>query len=231
MAESTVSYEELGLWPDSVEKMFIFFLLEEAINGNTRYKWEAVTAEFNNQNGKSYSIQQIYDKYKRLKARFTAFTHLLGRPDMKHDINTNTFTGSKEAWSDAIKTYRRCGDFVNKGLAYYPLLKDPFLRDAPASTSQQVGATYADRLKNISKEAINGNTRYKWEAVTAEFNNQNGKSYSIQQIYDKYKRLKARFTAFTHLLGRPDMKHDINTNTFTGSKEAWSDAIKVWRLR
>nr|POF20496.1 hypothetical protein CFP56_68232 [Quercus suber] len=140
MAESTVNVAEVGLWPDSIEKKFIMFLLEEAINGNTRYKWEDVTVEFNNQNEKSYSVKQIQNKYRRLKARFTAFTHLLGRPDMKYDTNTNTFTGNALAWSNAIK-----------GLAYYPLLKELFLRGAPASSSQQVGATYVDKLKNISK--------------------------------------------------------------------------------
>nr|POE63965.1 l10-interacting myb domain-containing protein [Quercus suber] len=152
MAESTVSATEAGLWPDSIEKKFITFLLEEAINGKTPYKWEVVTVEFNNQNEKSYSSKQIQDKYKRLKGRFKAFTHLLGRPDMKYDTNTNTFTGSDMAWSNAIKVHSRCVDFRKKGMAYYPLLKELFLRGAPASSSQQVGATYVDKQKNISKD-------------------------------------------------------------------------------
>ena len=59
MAESSNTAADAKLWPDPIEKKFIHFLLEEAIKGNTLYSWRLVTDEFNEQSGKSYSLNQL----------------------------------------------------------------------------------------------------------------------------------------------------------------------------
>ena len=61
MAESSNVAADAKLWPDPIEKKFIFSLLEEAIKGNTPYNWRLVTDEFNEQSGKSYSLKQLQD--------------------------------------------------------------------------------------------------------------------------------------------------------------------------
>ena len=61
MAESFNAAADAKLWPDPIEKKFIHFLLEEAIKGNTPYSWRLVTDEFNEQSGKSYSLNQLQD--------------------------------------------------------------------------------------------------------------------------------------------------------------------------
>ena len=61
MAESSNAGADGKLWPDPIEKKFIHFLLEEAIKGNTSYSWRLVTDEFNEQSGKSYSLNHLQD--------------------------------------------------------------------------------------------------------------------------------------------------------------------------
>jgi len=100
---------DLKIWPTLVEKQFIDFLFEEAVKGNTPYGkmktdyWPFVIDEFNNQSRKSYSLSQIKENFKWLKKRYGAFSHLMGRIDMKYDPVTNIVTGSDAAWSDAVK--------------------------------------------------------------------------------------------------------------------------------
>ena len=73
------------LWPDTIEKKFILYLLEEAINGNTPFVWRHVAKVFNEQLGKNHSPKQLKDKHKRLKMKYEAFSHLISRSDMKYD--------------------------------------------------------------------------------------------------------------------------------------------------
>ena len=61
MAESSNAAADAKLWPDPIEKKFIFSLLEEAIKGNNPYNWRLVTDEFNEQSRKSYSLKQLQD--------------------------------------------------------------------------------------------------------------------------------------------------------------------------
>ena len=59
MTESSNAAADAKLWLDPIEKKFIHFLFEEAIKGNTPYSWRLVTDEFNEQSGKSYSLNQL----------------------------------------------------------------------------------------------------------------------------------------------------------------------------
>ena len=102
-AESSNAAADAKLWPDPIEKKFILFLLEEAINGNTPFDWQHVAKVFNEQSGKNHSPQQLKDKHKRLKMKYEAFSHLISRSDMKYDPATNTVTGNEMAWFNAVK--------------------------------------------------------------------------------------------------------------------------------
>ena len=83
MAEPSSNAGDAKLRPDATEIKFILFLLKEAVDGNAPYNWATVTDKFNDISEKSYSLKQISGKYSRLKKRYVAFTHLMGRDDMK----------------------------------------------------------------------------------------------------------------------------------------------------
>ena len=95
-------YEEL-------EHVLIEILLEEAqadhekiLNGIlTKDHVEAVTLLFNGRTGNDYNAMQISGKFKRLKKRYYAFSHLIRRSDVVWDSNRNRISGSKDAWAKA----------------------------------------------------------------------------------------------------------------------------------
>ena len=96
-AESSNAAGDAKLWPDPIEKKFILYLLEEAINGNTPFDWQHVAKVLNEQSGKNHSLQQPKDKHKRLKMKYEAFSHPISKSDMKYDqissaLSYNSFT-------------------------------------------------------------------------------------------------------------------------------------------
>ena len=96
-AESSNAAGDAKLWPDPIEKKFILYLLEEAINGKTPFDWQHVAKVLNEQSGKNHSPQQPKDKHKRLKMKYEAFSHLISKSDMKYDkissaLSYNSFT-------------------------------------------------------------------------------------------------------------------------------------------
>ena len=99
MAEPSSNADDAKLRLDATEIKFILFLLKEVVDGNAPYNWATVTDKFNDISEKSYSLKQISGKYSRLKKRYVAFTHLMGRDDMKYDYRTNTFKGKADAWA------------------------------------------------------------------------------------------------------------------------------------
>ena len=77
-------------WNEELEHVLIEILLEEAqadhekiLNGIlTKDHVEAVTLLFNGRTGNDYNAMQISGKFKRLKKRYYAFSHLIQRSDM-----------------------------------------------------------------------------------------------------------------------------------------------------
>ena len=97
-------------WNQELEKVFIEILLEEAQANQekirdgilTKEHAQAITLLFYDRTGKDYNAEQISGKFKRIKKRNYAFSHLIGRSDKEWDSNMNRVRGSKDAWAEAV---------------------------------------------------------------------------------------------------------------------------------
>ena len=76
-------------WPAPLEEKFIVTLIEETGKGNVhngiikKHCGQAVTDEFNNREGKHYSVDQVKGKLKPLKIKYNLFSRLIGRTNME----------------------------------------------------------------------------------------------------------------------------------------------------
>ncbi|KAK7840165.1 uncharacterized protein LOC111999922 isoform X3 [Quercus suber] len=190
MAE-TSNAADWKLWPAPLVEHFIVILLAEAGKGNVRSgiikrgHGQAITEEFNNRTGKHYSVEQIKGKLRRLRTKYNLFSQLIGMPGMGWDPNTNTVTGSDEAWLNATKSKSNYNGFRNKGLDHYGLLRQLFLTVAQTCSAQHSADDVDEQSSNPKgKQPAHTDASSRKKRKTVSFAPESKKTVDSAPVHD-----------------------------------------------
>ncbi|XP_027191487.1 L10-interacting MYB domain-containing protein-like [Cicer arietinum] len=120
---------ESKFWPDFVTKTFIDIMVDEVTKENMpngvfhARTWNSMTIRLNSITNRSFKMDQLKAKMRRLRAMYRKFYSLLQNTGFGWNAKTNTVTANEEVWRNYLQVHEKTSQFQKKGCDHYKLLE------------------------------------------------------------------------------------------------------------
>ncbi|PON93790.1 Myb/SANT-like domain containing protein [Trema orientale] len=139
MASNLEEFDDVAIWPASVETYFITLLLKESKKGLhtatlDKKTWKAIDNDMFSRFGRRYAIPKLKSKFNRLRRMYRDFSDILAQTGAHYDPATNVLHVADDVWEAYLKKNPSAKRYRKKGCSHYNMLEEIFKN--PTSTNR-----------------------------------------------------------------------------------------------